>query len=291
MTTSIPAPFHSGKVRDHYLIDDVRMLMVASDRLSAHDVVFEQLIPGKGRVLTALTEFWLTRLFTDIPHHLVTTDMSQLPIELRAIPDLDGRGMIVNLAKMLPIECIVRGYLTGSGYKEYAKTGAVCGIQLPPGLLDTSRLPEPIFTPSTKATTGHDVNINEAAARAALLNVGCSPDLYDRAVAICLDVYERAAAYALARGIIIADTKLELGLVNGVLTLCDEVLTPDSSRFWEADSWEPGRAPVSLDKQPVRDWAVRTGWNLKPPAPLLPPEVVAATSARYQYAQMRLVAA
>jgi phosphoribosylaminoimidazole-succinocarboxamide synthase len=291
MITPIPTPDHSGKVRDHYRIDDSCMLMVASDRLSAHDVVFDQLIPGKGRVLTALTEFWLTQLFTDTPHHLVTTDMSQLPESLQAIPDLDGRGMIVRRAKMLPIECIVRGYLFGSVVGEYQEQGTACGVALPSGLVKSSQLPHPIFTPSTKATVGHDVNINEEAARAELLNMGCSPDLYNRVVAMCLDLYQRAAAHALARGIIIADTKFELGLIDGQLAVCDEVLTPDSSRFWVASSWEPGLEPESLDKQPIRNYGDLIGWNRKPPAPELHPDVIVATSARYQRALEVLTAA
>lgn len=284
MTTFIPTSSHSGKVRDHYPIDDDRMLMVASDRLSAHDVVFDQLIPGKGRVLTALTEFWLTQLFADIPHHLITTDMDRLPAELRAVPDLDGRSMIVRLARMLPIECIVRGYLFGSVVGEYATQGTACGVELPSGLVKASQLPEPIFTPSTKAVVGHDENINFATAEQALESAGFATGTLDAVRAFCLTIYRRAYSYALGRGIIIADTKFELGIIEGQLALCDEVLTPDSSRFWVASSWEPGTEPESLDKQPIRDYGDLIGWDRKPPAPELHQDVIAATSVRYQRA-------
>ncbi len=290
MPTSIPTPSHRGKVRDHYPIDDHHMLMVASDRLSAFDVVFGQLIPGKGRVLTALTEFWLRHLFPDFPHHLVTTDMSELPVELRSIPDLNGRGMIVQRAEMLPIECIVRGYLFGSVVGEYATQGTACGVKLPSGLVKASQLPEPIFTPSTKAAVGHDENINFATAEQALEDAGFAGGTLDAVRTFCLTIYRRAYSYAMGRGIIIADTKFELGIIEGQLALCDEVLTPDSSRFWVASSWGPGLEPESLDKQPIRDYGDLIGWNRKPPPPVLHQDVIAATTARYERALELLTA-
>jgi phosphoribosylaminoimidazole-succinocarboxamide synthase len=260
---------YSGKVRDIYDAGDDRLLMVASDRISAFDVVLPQPIPHKGRVLTGLTEFWLGQVADVAPNHLISTD---------------GAAMLVRKADMLPIECIVRGYISGSAWKEYGRSGTVHGMAVPAGLRQSDRLPEPLFTPSTKAAVGeHDENISyEAAAEL----VGA--DVAGQAREISLEVYRRASERALAAGLIIADTKFELGWIDGALALCDEVLTPDSSRFWEASAWTPGTTPPSFDKQPVRDWLESSGWDKRPPPPDLPPEVVAATSLRYLSAYQRL---
>ena len=260
---------YSGKVRDIYDAGDDRLLMVTSDRISAFDVVLDQPIPHKGRVLTGLTAFWLGQMDDIVPNHLIS---------------VDGASMLVRKAEMLPIECIVRGHLSGSAWKEYTAKGTVHGRPLPPGLRQSEQLPDPLFTPSTKAAVGdHDENISfEQAAEL----VGT--DVAAEAAAISITVYQRAAARAAAAGIIIADTKFELGWIDGRLALCDEVLTPDSSRFWEASAWEPGTAPPSFDKQPVRDWLESSGWDKRPPAPPLPPEVVEATSERYVSAYERL---
>jgi phosphoribosylaminoimidazole-succinocarboxamide synthase len=260
---------YSGKVRDIYDAGDDRLLMVTSDRISAFDVVLDQPIPHKGRVLTLLTEYWSDQVKDIVPNHLVS---------------VDGSSMLVRKAEMLPIECIVRGYLSGSAWKEYTQQGTVHGMPLPPGLQQSQQLPDPIFTPSTKAEVGdHDENISFDQAAALV-----GKDVAAEAGAISLRVYERAAARALQAGIIIADTKFELGWIDGRLALCDEVLTPDSSRFWEASAWQPGTTPPSFDKQPVRDWLEGTGWDKRPPAPPLPPEVVQATSDRYVSAYERL---
>jgi phosphoribosylaminoimidazole-succinocarboxamide synthase len=270
-----------GKVRDIYEIDE-NLLIVATDRLSAFDVVLPTPIPDKGKVLTQLSVFWFDKLHGIVPNHIITaTDFAGKLAPYAS--DLAGRAMLVKRTEPLPIECVVRGYLSGSGWKDYQKTGRVCGILLPSGLVESSQLPEPIFTPSTKATTGHDENISfeEAASR-----VGESLALRLRDVSI--EIYTRAAAYASARGIIIADTKFEFGLAGHELIWIDEALTPDSSRFWPADEYEPGRAQPSFDKQYVRDYLERIGWNKQPPAPALPAEVVAATRARYREAYERL---
>ena len=278
-----PQPIHRGKVRDSYDVGANHLLIVASDRISVFDVVLGEEVPGKGKVLTALTEFWLTRLLADIPSHLVTTDMiSGIPTAMTAIPDLQGRGMLVRRAEMLPLECIVRGYLYGSVMNEYREFQTATGIPLPSGLLKASELPEPIFTPSTKATEGHDQNIGFSAAKQVLSDSGFDPGLADEVAEQSLENYNRARAYALERGIIVADTKFEYGLVDGKLTLCDEVLTPDSSRFWEASTWQPGKEPVSYDKQFVRNYYESLGWDKKLPAPPLPEEVIAGTQAKYQ---------
>ena len=260
---------YSGKVRDIYDAGDDRLLMVTSDRISAFDVVLDQPIPHKGRVLTLLTEYWAGEVKDIAPNHLIS---------------VDGSSMLVRKAEMLPIECIVRGYLSGSAWKEYTQHGTVHGMPLPPGLEQSQQLPDPIFTPSTKAEVGeHDENISfDDAAKL----VG--HDVATEAAAISLRVYERAAARAARAGIIIADTKFELGWIDGKLALCDEILTPDSSRFWEASAWQPGTTPPSFDKQPVRDWLETTGWDKRPPAPALPPDVVEATSQRYISAYERL---
>ncbi|HUJ83428.1 MAG TPA: phosphoribosylaminoimidazolesuccinocarboxamide synthase [Candidatus Acidoferrales bacterium] len=270
-----------GKVRDIYEVG-TDLLIVATDRLSAFDVVLPTPIPDKGKVLTQLSLFWFDKLHGIVPNHIITaTDFTGALAPYAA--DLAGRSMLVKRTDPIPIECVVRGYLSGSGWKDYQKTGRVCGIPLPSGLVESSQLPNPIFTPSTKATTGHDENISfeEAASR-----IGESLALRLRDVSI--EIYTRAAAYASARGIIIADTKFEFGLAGHDLIWIDEALTPDSSRFWPADEYEPGRAQPSFDKQYVRDYLERIGWNKQPPAPALPAEVVAATRARYRESYERL---
>ena len=274
---------YSGKVRDVYDAGDGLLLMVASDRISAFDRVFEQPVPDKGRVLTAMTAFWSAELAEIAPTHLVTVDPASFPSEAAGLADLEGRAMLVRRAEMLPIECIVRGYLTGSAWKEYQRGGTMHGTRLPEGLLESSELPEPVFTPSTKATEGHDENISF---EQAVELVG--PATASAAREISVAAYRRGAELARQRGIVIADTKFELGLVDGELTICDEIMTPDSSRFWPADAWKPGVTPPSFDKQPVRDWAESTGWDKESTPPPLPEEVVAATRARYVAAYEQL---
>ena len=277
------APLYSGKVRDIYAVGDDRLLMVTSDRISAFDVVRAEPIPDKGRVLTAMTAFWSEQLASVAPSHLLSTDLADLPEDLRE-PGWEGRVMLCHKAEMLPIECIVRGYLTGSAWKEYRSAGTMHGTALPAGLLESAQLPDPVFTPSTKAAVGdHDENISFAAA---VDLVGT--EVAEAAREVSLELYRRGAEWAAERGILIADTKFELGMVDGVLTVCDEVLTPDSSRFWPADRWEPGATPPSFDKQPVRDHLDGLDWDKTPPPPPLPGEVVAATSARYVEAYERI---
>lgn len=274
-----PELVYSGKVRDIFAVDHDRLLMVASDRISAFDVVLPEAIPGKGRVLTGLTAFWLGKLSDLAPHHLLTTHPRYLGEVAGDLAGLDGRAMLVRRAQMLPIECIVRGYLSGSAWKEYSVAQTVHGSRLPPGLACSERLESPIFTPSTKAASGHDENISRDDAREL---VGAKVAL--QAEELSLRAYEIGAAWAAERGIIIADTKFELGFIDGELAFCDEVLTPDSSRFWARDTWVPGSNPPSFDKQPVRDWLEASGWDKSPPPPHLPEEVVAATADRYSQA-------
>ena len=265
-----------GKVRDIYALDS-RLLIVATDRISCFDVVLGTPIPWKGKVLTRLTEFWLNFLRDLVPHHLITTDVARMGPKVKPYRDLlRGRAMLVRQARVLPIECVVRGYLSGSGWRSYRETGAVCGVRLPPGLRESDRLPEPIFTPTTKASAGHDEPVSADQVAAAV-----GRETADRLRELSMLVYVKAADYAAERGIIIADTKFEWGLCDGTLTLVDEVLTPDSSRFWPADSYEPGRPQLSYDKQYVRDWLDSTGWNHEPPAPALPEEVVRKTAEKY----------
>jgi phosphoribosylaminoimidazole-succinocarboxamide synthase len=287
MPELVPLPHvHSGKVRDIYALGDERLLMVTSDRISAFDVVMDEPIPQKGRVLTAMSAFWFDLVADVVQGHLLSTDVADLPAEVRAMAeagDLAGRIMLTRRAEMLPIECIVRGYLSGSAWKEYRAFGTMHGTSLPEGMQESDRLPEPVFTPSTKADEGHDENISFDQA-AALVGA----DLAGRVRDVSLEVYRRGAAWALDRGIIIADTKFELGLVDGELVLCDEVLTPDSSRFWPVDGYRPGSTPPSFDKQPVRDYLDGLEWDKKPPPPPLPAEVVAATSGRYVEAYERI---
>lgn len=272
-----------GKVRDIYDLGD-DLLIVVTDRISAFDFVLPNGIPDKGRVLNLLSAFWMDRTRDIVANHLRSVDAADLPASLRPhVAELDGRFTIARKARMLPVECIVRGYLSGSGYKDYLRNGAVCGIPLPPGLRESDRLPEPLFTPSTKAETGHDENISfDAAARL------IGPDLAARVRDVSIALYRFAAAFALERGILIADTKFEFGLVGDELTLCDEVLTPDSSRFWPADTYVPGRPQPSFDKQYVRDYLESIGWAKEPPVPALPDEVVRHTSERYREAHRQL---
>jgi len=273
---TVDQPTYRGKVRDVYDQGDGTLVFVASDRISAFDVVMAEPVPDKGRVLTAMTVFWLTDVLADLcPNHLVSVVDSG---------EHAGRGMVVRKAEMLPIECIVRGRLSGSAWKEYERSGTMHGQPLPAGLRQSDLLPEPVFTPSTKAELGaHDENISFERA-VELVGV----EVAEEARRISLEAYGRGADHAAARGIVIADTKFELGFIDGRLAMCDEVLTPDSSRFWPAEGWGPGDVPPSLDKQPVRDFLEATGWDKKPPPPSLPAEVVAATSARYREAYERI---
>jgi len=273
----------SGKVREIFDLGD-RLLLVATDRISAFDVVLPNGIPRKGEVLTQLSLFWFERFAGLVPNHLLARADEPLPPALQPFADLlKRRSMIVKKARPLPIECVVRGYLAGSGWKEYQRSQTVCGIKLPPGLQESSELPEPIFTPATKAETGHDENISfEQAAR--IVGEALAARVRD----LSLQIYNAARDYARRRGIIIADTKFEFGLYEGELILIDEVLTPDSSRFWPADQYAPGRSQPSFDKQFVRDWLETLDWDKTPPGPELPPEVIAKTSAKYVEAYERL---
>lgn len=268
---------HSGKVRDVYRIDDDAMLLVATDRLSAFDCILPTPIKHKGAVLTALSAFWFKRLAHIVPNHLITADFDQMPEDVRKYPELRGRSMLVKPAKVFPVECVVRGYLEGTGWKDYKANGSVCGRELPPGLLHCEQLHKPIFTPATKAASGHDDNIDQLEF---VKIVG-----HDTAVelkTISREIYTEASEYALTRGIIIADTKFEFGTdKNGEIMLIDEVLTPDSSRFWDATSYEAGHPQPSFDKQFVREYLETLDWDKTPPAPPLPPEVAEATSQRY----------
>jgi phosphoribosylaminoimidazole-succinocarboxamide synthase len=277
----------SGKVRELYDAGEDRLLMVASDRISAFDVIMVEPIPDKGRVLTAMTAYWLGELADLAPNHLISADTVDFPEGAAGLPGglegLAGRSMLVRRAQMLDIECIVRGYLAGSAYKEYEREGTVHGMAMPTGLRHADRLPEPIFTPSTKATEGHDLNIGMAEA---VELVG--KEAAESAAELCLAAYARAAARAELQGIVICDTKFELGFIDGELSLCDEVLTPDSSRFWPADDCDPGTNPPSFDKQPLRDWLETQPWDKQPPPPALPPEIVSATSTRYVDAYERV---
>jgi phosphoribosylaminoimidazole-succinocarboxamide synthase len=273
-----------GKVRDLYAVGD-DLLLVATDRISAFDHVLATGIPGKGKILTQISLFWFELLAELIPNHLITAEVSEFPAALQPYADqLEGRSMLVKRAKMFPIECVVRGYLTGSGWKEYQASGSVCGIALPAGLQDGSRLPEPLFTPSTKGEAGtHDENIGYAAAEA-LVGAADAAELRR----LTLAIYRKAAAHAEARQLILADTKFEFGRTGEGILLADEVLTPDSSRFWEGETWKPGGAQPSFDKQYVRDYLESIHWNKQAPAPGLPDEVVERTQAKYLEAFRRL---
>jgi phosphoribosylaminoimidazole-succinocarboxamide synthase len=273
----------SGKVRELYGFGD-RLLLVASDRISAFDVVLPTPIPDKGRVLTALSRFWFERTADLVPNHMISIDVADFPAEARELPDLAGRSMLANRLVMMPIECVVRGYLVGSGWKDYRATGSVCGHALPSGLREADRLPEPLFTPSTKATEGHDTNIDRAGGVALV-----GEERFARLEQLSIELYRTAADYALERGIIIADTKFEFGEdAQGRLVVGDEVLTPDSSRFWPVDEYAPGSSPPSYDKQYVRNWLETLDWDKTPPGPEIPADVVAGTRARYVEAYERL---
>lgn len=266
-----------GKVRDIYELKD-HLLLIATDRISAFDVVLPNGIPGKGKVLTQISLFWFRKMKDIIANHVVATEVDDFPLELKKYRDtLEGRSMLVKKAKPLPIECIVRGYLAGSGWSEYREKGTVCGIALPPGLPESSRLDEPVFTPSTKADEGHDMNISF---RETERIVG--REIAKRLKETSLNVYEKARTIAQKKGIIIADTKFEFGLYHGELMLIDEVLTPDSSRFWSAKEYEPGRSQDSFDKQIVRDYLLTLDWDKRPPGPVLPEKVVAKTVGKYK---------
>ena len=276
--------FASGKVRDVYRVGTDRLLFVATDRISAFDYVLATGIPHKGRVLTQLSLFWFEFLKDVVPNHLVTADVNLYPAEVRPYADqLRGRSMLVQRAEMFPVECVVRGYLSGSGWKEYKTNGSVCGIKLPAGLRESEQLPEPIFTPATKATTGHDENISFEH-MTQLVDPEDARQLRDLSLAI----YKKAADYARQKGIIIADTKFEFGRTAAGITLGDEVLTPDSSRFWPADKYKPGMSQESFDKQYVRDYLEEIHWNKQPPAPALPEEVARKTSEKYTEAYRQL---
>ena len=271
----------SGKVRDLYAIDDQRLLLVASDRISAYDVVLGDTIPDKGRVLTGLSLFFFDLLET--PNHLLSTSLAGLGEIGEDLEWLTGRSMIVRRAEVIPVECVVRGYLYGSSWREYRSGGGPTTEHLRPGLVMGAKLDEPIFTPSTKATIGHDENLDEAGARVLI-----GSDLYERLRALSIEIYSKAADHALARGVILADTKFEFGFAGEDLLLIDEVLTPDSSRYWPADQWTPGEDVPSFDKQYVRDWLDKTGWDHSPPAPPLPEEIIAGTRERYVEAFERI---
>jgi len=275
---------YSGKVRDLYEIDDKRMLMVASDRLSAFDVILNEPIPDKGKILTAISNFWFDKLKDLVPNHF-TGDKVEDVVSAAELPLVEGRAVVAKRLQPVAVEAIVRGYIVGSGWKEYQKSGTVCGIALPAGLKEAAKLPQPIFTPSTKAAVGdHDENITFAQCEA-IIGAELAAKVRDTAIAL----YSAAVEYAATRGIIIADTKFEFGLdEDGTLTLMDEALTPDSSRFWPADSYAEGSNPPSFDKQFVRDWLESTGWNKQPPAPRVPDDVAQKTADKYREALVRL---
>ena len=285
MTMDLPRVL-SGKVRELYDAGEDRLVMVASDRVSAFDVIMAEPIPDKGRVLTAMTCFWFDEMADVVPGTLLAADPVEISAALGGVslpPEWAGRAVLVRRAEMLPLECIVRGYLAGQAWEEYERSGRVHGMEMPEGLLLASKLEKPIFTPSTKAAQGHDLNIGMAEA---VDLVGAESAL--AAQAVCLELYRRAAARAAAAGFILADTKFELGYVDGVLCLCDEVCTPDSSRLWPADAVVPGTTPPAFDKQPLRDWLAEQPWDRTPPPPPLPPEVTTAMSERYIAAYERV---
>ena len=275
---------HRGKVRDVYSAGPDRLLIIATDRISAFDCILGSGIPGKGRLLTQMSLFWFQYLAPITRNHLISADVADYPEELKAFRDqLEGRSMLVHLAHMVPIECVARGYLAGSGWKDYNSTGSICGIPLPPGLRESDRLPQPIFTPATKAATGHDENVSFAAAAAA-----AGEETANHLRDLTLAIYSSAAAHAESCGIILADTKFEFGFIAGELVLADEALTPDSSRFWPRDAYKPGGPQPSFDKQFVRDYLETLTWNKQPPAPVLPDEVIARTREKYEEAFRRL---
>lgn len=273
-----------GKVRDVYTVDDKTLLIVTSDRISAFDYILATGIPDKGRVLTQMTLFWLDFLKDLTPNHLITADVREYPAKLRPMAEmLEGRSMLVKKADMVDVECVARGYLSGSGWKDYKATGAICGIPLPAGLIESDKLPQPIFTPASKAQSGHDENISFDAVSASI-----GTELAGRLRDLTLAIYQKASEYAATRGIILADTKFEFGFVDGQLILADEVLTPDSSRFWPAATYQPGGAQPSYDKQYVRDYLESIHWDKQPPAPALPAEVQQKTAEKYKEAYTAL---
>ena len=281
-TTALPGVelVSRGKVRDIYRASPDRLLFVATDRISAFDCILPDGIPDKGRVLTQMSLFWFDYLKDVVPNHLVTADVNRFPLHIHPFREqLEGRSMLVKRAEMIQVECVARGYVSGSGWKDYQRTGAICGIPLPAGLRESDQLPKPIFTPATKAVTGHDENIPFSAVEEL-----AGPDLAARLRELTLALYLKASVYARTRGIIIADTKFEFGLYGDQLILADEVLTPDSSRFWPADDYRPGRPQQSFDKQFVRDYLETTPWNKSPPAPHLPATVIESTAAKYREA-------
>jgi phosphoribosylaminoimidazole-succinocarboxamide synthase len=280
MSTELHA---QGKVRDIYEAGEDALLLVASDRISAFDVVLPTPIPDKGRVLTGLSLFWFAQTEDLVANHVITAERSRFPEPFSNDAELSGRATLVKRAEVVPVECVARGYLSGSGWKQYREEGHVCGVPLPEGLVESDRLPEPIFTPTTKAATGHDLPLTPEET-AELIGVGLAEKLKE----LTLTIYERAASVALERGIILADTKFEFGLAGGELILIDEVCTPDSSRFWPADRYEPGRGQPSFDKQFVRDWLDASGWDHEPPPPELPAEVAERTAATYEEAYERI---
>jgi phosphoribosylaminoimidazole-succinocarboxamide synthase len=275
--------FRRGKVRDVYEAGGDRLVIVASDRLSAFDVVLPTPIPDKGRVLTELSSFWFDRTERVVPNHLVSTDIDDFPDVFREVAELEGRAVLVKRCERIDVECVARGYISGSAWTEYKALGTVASEALPKDLQESQRLDQPIFTPATKAESGHDVNISRAQ-----LSSMVGTELADQLEAVTLELYEKAHTYALGRGLILADTKFEFGFYDGKLTLIDEALTPDSSRYWDAASYKPGSSPASYDKQYVRDFLVRSGWNKEPPAPALPPDVVEGTSQRYRECYAKL---
>lgn len=276
--------YASGKVRDVYRVDNEHLLFVATDRISAFDYVLGSGIPNKGRVLTQISLFWFDFLKDIVSNHVVTAKVDEYPQHIRKYRDqLEGRSMLVVHANMFSVECVARGYLSGSGWKDYQAHGSVCGIPLPTGLRESGKLPEPIFTPSTKASSGHDENIPFAQMKTMV-----GPERSEQLRDLTLKIYRRASEYAAGRGILVADTKFEFGMTAAGIVLADEVLTPDSSRFWPADSYSPGRAQLSYDKQFVRDYLEEIKWNKKPPAPALPENVVAKTTEKYVEAFRRL---
>jgi phosphoribosylaminoimidazole-succinocarboxamide synthase len=273
-----------GKVRDVYAVDDAHLLIVATDRISAFDYILGSGIPDKGKVLTQLSAFWFDHVGDLVPHHVVAVDVDRFPAVTKPHREvLRGRSMLVKKTEPLPVECVARGYISGSGWKDYKQTGAVCGISLPAGLRESDRLPEPIFTPATKAESGHDENISEAQAGAIV-----GEALVKRLRELTLSIYARGVEHASECGIMIADTKFEFGMIGSQLILIDEVLTPDSSRFWPKDTYEPGKSQFSFDKQFVRDHLEAIGWNKQPPVPSLPDDVVERTRDKYLEAYKRL---
>lgn len=271
-----------GKVRDIFELDNA-LLFVATDRISAFDYVLPNPIPDKGKVLTQISLFWFQHLSDIVENHVITADFQQFPATLKRYPELAGRSMVVKKADMFPIECVARGYISGSGWKEYQETGMVCGIRLPAGLRESERLPEPIFTPATKSQTGHDINISYDEA-GKIVGDEQAARLRD----LTLRIYNQASVHAEKQGIIIADTKFEFGIHSGKFILCDEVLTPDSSRFWPKEDYKPGTGQKSLDKQFVRDYLERIRWNKQPPPPELPPDIIVETSRKYREIYERL---